>query len=682
MSDTTAIPVLVHSPNRDPIEALNSLLRNSGLAVYCTWIPALADMSDALEQLNPELLVTFNPSVEDLVGIAAIRDQVARTVPLLVVRDQIDEAVIADDLAHGARDSFSMQHAARVQAVVHRELRTFRLDRTLSSTLNAAQDYRRQLETVLRRSRDAIAQVQEGIVVDANASWLELFGFEDASAVVGQPVMDLFEAGTQAPLRGALAACLKGRWSDHILKAGAVLADGSVVPLEIVLGLGEYDSDPSVQLIVPAQHRDEKQMANELQAAMHQEPATGLWTRRRLLQMMRERLTTPIPGGARFLACIRLDKFSAIEKDVGVQGGDDILAQFAGLVRSTLNQNDLLGHFSGPSLLLLAERGNQRDMEAWCESLNERVARHLFRSGSASLQATCSIGATSLPPHDADLDRRVIEAVDATRRGRERGGNRCELIDNADHDTRVQAYDEVWVRHIKAALMEDRFRLVQQPIVSLNGSSQKIFDVAVRMLDAQGKEVLPSEFLPAAARNDLLRNIDRWVLGAALSFMAKREPDLLFVRMSRDSITDGGFSSWLDTQLKNATNPQRLCLQFTEEDASRHLQPAQQLFQLLRARRVRVALEHFGTGRDPLALLRSLPLDFLKIDGSLMQGLSASPALQQQVRTIAEVAASLDVQTVAERIEDANTMAVVWQLGVQYIQGYLVHEPEEVVMKS
>lgn len=683
MSDTTAIPVLVHSISRDPVETLNSLLRNSGLAVYCTWIPALSDIGDALEQLNPELLISFNPSGPELTGLAAVRDQIAKSVPLLVVRESVDEAGIADDLAQGARDSFTLQHATRVQAVVHRELRSFRLDRTLSTTLNSAQDYRRQLETVLRRSRDAIAQVQEGIVVDANASWLELFGFEEASAVIGQPVMDLFDAETQAPLRGALAACLKGRWSDHILKTGAVLADGSVVPLEIVLGLGEYESEPSVQLIVPAQNRDEKQMASELQAAVHQEPSTGLWTRRRLLQLLREKLATPIPGGARFLVCVRLDKFSAIEKDVGVQGGDDILAQFAGIVRSMLGQHDLLGHFNGPSLLLLAERGNVRDMEAWCESLIDRVAKHLFHSGSASLQATCTIGVACAPPHDANLDKLAIEAVDATRRGRERGGNRYELIDNADQDTRVQAYDEIWVRHIKAALMENRFRLVQQPIVSLNGGNQKIFDVAVRMLDAQGKEVLPSEFLPAAARNDLLRNIDRWVLGAALSFIAKRSPDLLFVRMSRDSITDGGFGSWLDTQLKTTmADPQRLCLQFTEENAARHLQPAQQLFQLLRERRVRVALEHFGTGRDPLALLRALPLDFLKIDGSLMQGLSGSPELQQRVRNIAETAHGLGIQTVAERIEDANTMAVVWQLGVQYIQGYLVHAPEEVVMKS
>jgi EAL domain-containing protein (putative c-di-GMP-specific phosphodiesterase class I) len=256
-------------------------------------------------------------------------------------------------------------------------------------------------------------------------------------------------------------------------------------------------------------------------------------------------------------------------------------------------------------------------------------------------------------------------------------------VDRADNDTRVQAYDQVWVKHIKSALMENRFRLVQQPIASLGGGEQKIFDVAIRMLDVQRKEVLPSEFLPAAARNDLMKNIDRWVIGASLSFVAKTKPDLLFVRVSRDSAIDASLPQWLETQLKSTlAEPQRLCLQITEEVASRHLQQTTQLVAALRARGLRFALEHYGTGAQSQSLIGSLPMDFVKIDGSLMQGLAGSPELQKRVRAIAEAAGKHNIQTVAERIEDANTMAVVWQLGVQYIQGYFVHAPEEVVLKS
>jgi PAS domain-containing protein len=141
-------------------------------------------------------------------------------VPLIAVRERVDEDIIGADMAQGARDTVSLQQPSRLQAVIARELRAFRLERALTSTLRASQDYRSQLEVVLQRSNDAIAQIQEGILVDANAAWLELFGFAEASGLIGQPVMDLFEDSTHAALKAALTACLQGRWSNHTLKAG------------------------------------------------------------------------------------------------------------------------------------------------------------------------------------------------------------------------------------------------------------------------------------------------------------------------------------------------------------------------------------------------------------------------------------------------------------------------------
>jgi EAL domain-containing protein (putative c-di-GMP-specific phosphodiesterase class I)/GGDEF domain-containing protein len=606
-------------------------------------------------------------------------------VPLIAVRERVDEAVIGTDMAQGARDTVSLQQPARLQAVIARELRAFRLERALTSTLRASQDYRSQLEVVLQRSNDAIAQIQEGILVDANAAWLELFGVAEPSALIGTPVMDLFEESTHTALKAALTACLQGRWSNHTLKAGAVLGDGSVAPLELVLALGEYDGEPGVRVIVPAQKRDDRQLVNELESAVHCDQGTGLLMRRHLLNALQERLRAPVAGGVRQLVCVRPDSFASIERDLGVLHSEQFLIAFAHIIRSLLGPHDIAGHFGGTTLLLLVERGNSRDVEAWCETLLERVAKHVFTltPGADGLRATCCIGHSMVSIAHPDLNASVMDALNALRKARTRGAAQIIAIDRVDTDTRVKGYDQVWVKHIKAALMENRFRLVQQPIAALNGGSQKMFDVAIRMLDAQGKEVLPSEFLPAAVRNDLMKNIDRWVLGASLSFAAKTKPDLLFVRLSRDTAFDSSLVPWLELQLRSTqAEPQRICLQITEEVASANIQQTGHLIAAVRAIGVRVALEHFGTGRDSQRLISTLPLDFVKIDGSLMQGLATSPEQQQRVRAIASAAASSKVQTVAERIEDANTMAVVWQLGVQYIQGYFVHAPEEVVLKS
>jgi EAL domain-containing protein (putative c-di-GMP-specific phosphodiesterase class I) len=187
--------------------------------------------------------------------------------------------------------------------------------------------------------------------------------------------------------------------------------------------------------------------------------------------------------------------------------------------------------------------------------------------------------------------------------------------------------------------------------------------------------------MAAAERNDLLKNIDRWVVGASLSFAAKAKPGCLFVRLSRDSVLDNAFSEWLKTQLgAGKHDPQRICFQITESIAEQYMNAAVAQLGGLKKLGFRIALERFGSGRDPYKLLSSVPLDFIKIDGALVQDLSVNPETQIVVKKLVEQAVKLKVETIAERVEDANTMAVLWQLGVQFIQGYFVNAPEEVVM--
>ena len=159
MSETTTVAVLVQSASRDPVEALNSLLRNSGLAVHCHWIPTVRDLAEALERYDPELLVAVAPAAAELADLAATRDQLAAEVPLIVIREQADGTSAGADMALGARDTVTLASPGHVQAVIRRELRAFRMERTLTDTLRTAQEYRRQLETALHRSDDAIAQV-------------------------------------------------------------------------------------------------------------------------------------------------------------------------------------------------------------------------------------------------------------------------------------------------------------------------------------------------------------------------------------------------------------------------------------------------------------------------------------------------------------------------------------------
>jgi multidomain signaling protein FimX len=680
LTGQNAVPLIVLSAARDPAEAINSALRRIGQPVQCTWLPTLRDLGDALTQLNPQLVIQAAASDEELSAAIGIRNQLAPDVPLLLLASDASEARIAAAMALGARDVITLANAQRLQAVVMRELDAARTQRSLTSTVKSERTARTQLDTVLLRSNDAIIHVQEGIVIDANPAWLELSGVEEG--LIGQPVMDLFEESTHAALRGALAACLQGRWNNHPLRANALLADGTVLPVEISMALGEHEGEPCVRLVVPSRPHQEPKVAPVARVPIHA-ASDGMLARTELLAALTERLSRPSAGGMRCIAVIRPDKFAAVERIVGITSSEEIVLEQARLIRESLHPKEIAGRFGGVRFLALLERGNEHDITAWSEQLLERVQKHLMQIDEKEVSVTCSIGLSVVTPGQQKLDAVILDALECCRKGVTRGGNQSLTSDRADTENRVMSYDKVWVKHIKAALMENRFRLVQQPIASLQGENPGMYDVLVRMIDHQGKEVLPSEFMAAAARNDLMKNIDRWVVGASLSFAAQKKPECLFVRLSRETARDPGFLEWLDNHLRSSrAEPRRLCFQVNEESAASHLSEIKTLATQLRERKFRFALESFGSGRDSQGLLETVPLDFVKIDGTLVQGLRGDPKLQVRARSLIEAATRRSIQTIGERVEDANTMAVLWQLGVQYIQGYFVNEPEEVVLRA
>jgi multidomain signaling protein FimX len=684
VTEQGAVPMIVMTRSQDHVEAINSTLRKAGHPVHCTWLPDARDLGDALTQINPEMLIAFIEELGvDLASLIKVKQQSAPGMPVLIVREHVDEAAIADAMRLGAQDVVTLANRSRLQSVATRELRAYRLERALSTTLSSAREYREQLQHFLEGSADAITHVQEGIIVDANRAWLELFGYSGDDALTGQPLMDLFEQETHPALKGALVACLQGKWTGHGLKVQALLSDGSTLALELLLTKADYENEPAIRIAISAMHKKDHDLEVQLADAVKNDASTRFLQQRYLVEAVRERCTQSMKGGVRQFAHIKPDRFIEIQNSIGVLASEDFMAELADLLRSQLTPTDVCGRFGGNGFLMLLERGTARDVETWAENVVKRVNEHTFAIDDKTLSATVTVGLGLLPAANPDVSAAITDAVSATRRGRELGGNQMYAVDKSDTDTRVQAYDKIWVKHIKTALMENRFRLVQQPIASLLGEDKGMFDVLVRMLDEQGNEVLPAEFIAAAERNDLMKNIDRWVIGASMSFAANRKAACIFVRISKDTVLDKSLLAWLDTQLKSLKiEAKRICIQVTEDLANQYVRQTKELAENLRKLGFRFALEHFGTGRDPLKLLADIDMNFIKIDGSLMQGLSTNQLQQQRVKGLVEAAKRRGMETVAERVEDANTMAVLWQLGIEFIQGYFVNAPEDVTMSG
>jgi multidomain signaling protein FimX len=682
LAEQSAVPMIVLTRHQDNVEAINSTLRNAGLAVRCNWIRELNDLGEALTQINAHMLVAFvGQDPADIVKVMSVCKQFGADVPVLIGRDQVDEDVIAAAMQQGARDVVTLMNPLRLQLVVTRELEAHNRAQALNRTISSARDYREQLASFMAGSADAIAHVQEGIVVDANPAWLELYGLPDADAIVGTPLMDAFDGEAHAAIKGALVACLQGKWSNHSLRAAALLSDGTTVALDIELSRADFEGDPAVRLCVAAKKNDAGSLNEQLTDALERDAATGALQRRFFVQQLQKSLSQPIKAGIRQLVAVRPDKLDSICEDIGPLAVEEFIGQFAGLIAETRQANDLFGRFGDGTFVLLMERGTPRDVETWANNLIRKVAAQVFRAADKQISCSCSAGIGMIDIRTPDVARSLNDALGARRNAEVAGGGRVAIIDTQDEDTRQQAADSIWVRYIRTALMENRFRLMQQPIASLMGEDRGMFDVLVRMVDEQGSEVLPSEFLPAAERNDLMKNIDRWVIGAAMTFCASRPVNMLFVRLSKDSMRDKSLRQWLQNQLKaTRVDPQRIVFQVSEQAATEYLADTTDLAAGLRRDGFRFALEHFGTGRDPRRLLAHLPVDYIKVDGTLMQGLAVDQQLQQRVRDLVDQAKSKSVSTIAERVEDANTMAVLWQLGIEFIQGYFVNEPESVTI--
>lgn len=666
------IPVIVISRSDEHPTLTNSILRDSGHPVHCQRVADGKAFEDALAGHKPDLVLYFAEDTGlDLAAAMAITSRIAPPPPLLVVHSRVDEDSIAAAMEYGARDVISLGNRGRFQSVVSRELNAHRLRMALEGVVSSARQYKHELRNLMTGASEAIADVQEGIIIAANPAWAGLFGVANEEDLNGQPFMDLFRESDQVTLKGALVACLRGKWeADSPLRVSTVRGDGSELPLTLTLERVTVEGDPAVRVVVPTERPAERTPEELLEQAVSKDPSTGFYNRHYFLERLGERLARMPAGGIRAMAYIRPDHFARVQADVGVLGTEALLMRMADLLRDLMQPGDLYGRFGGTLFTVLVDRGTMADAQAWAEQVCKAVAAQVFEVDTQSTSLTCTIGLTEVRTSEQTGSDILSEAEAACRKGREKGGNRVILSELSSATERLRQSDALWVSRLRAALMHNRLRLVHQPVVGLHEELHGVLDTRVRMIDEQGEVVLPAEFIPAAERAGMSKNIDRWVIGASFSFCAARQPNLVFVRLSRDSVTDPLLTEWLRARVGSARiRPAQVCFQVSEDLAVQQLKETKALAEQLRRSGFLFAVDHVGAGRDSLQILSHIPMDYVKVDGSLMQGLHRDKDLQTKVGSIAAGAKQLRIRTIAERVESANTMAVLWQLGIAFVQG-------------
>ena len=685
MNESQGISIAVLTENQDDVEIVNGTLRDAGQAAHCQWISTPAKFSDALKSRNIEIILLNSDSYADSVRQAIKqKDAYIPEVPVIVISNTVDELRIESHMKDGAVDLISLQKKERLQSVVLRELRAFRVERALNSTLNSAAEYRRQLDDYMCTSPSAIALVQEGIIARVNPSWLTLFQSGNEEDFVGLPLMDNFEPESQAAVKGAIIATTKGKWRrNEKLTVKSRNTGSALTELTIEFQLTEYDDAACVQLHIAPPAQQPEEPTKLVHEALKRDPTTLFFHRAQFLDRITRRLARKPKSGLHVLAYIKPDDFSEVKNKVGLLPSEEILSQFSEELRKRMHPRDVAGRFEGTVLMVLLERGNARDGAVWAQQLVDHIHGHKFSVDNEDVSLTCTVGVCGVSGVYSNLDELITAVANAHVQGKQSGGNTAYLEESKDEDTRMKKYDRIWVKRIKAALMENRFRLAQLPVAGLRSDSINMCDMLVRMIDEQNNAILPSEFLPAAERNNLMKTIDRWIITASADYCSKNSADRVFVRLSRQSLHDPSLVEWIKQEFgKRMFEPARMCIQIPEQDAAKFIKQTKLSVDKLRELGVAFALEHYGVDKNRFQILDILKPDYIKIDGELMHSLTTDMSMQDSVRAVCNAAAQRNIETIAERVENANAMAVLFQLGVHYMQGHYVHEPEVVLQEA
>ncbi|WP_313505648.1 GGDEF/EAL domain-containing response regulator [Stutzerimonas kunmingensis] len=670
------IRLLILEDSQNEAERLVSLFRNAGQATRVHRLTSSDDLAEALKQ-TWDLLINA-PQSENLApseAISAIRRQ-AKDIPILQLTAGNDAEAITEALMLGAQDALPQGEDEWLLLVANRELANLEERRARRSAEVALREAEKRCQLLLDSSVDAIAYVHDGMHIYANRAYLELFGYEDVEDLEGMPMIDLISGTDQSRFKTFLKNYQSMEGSAE-LACGGVRADGDTLKIRMHFSPAAYDGEPCIQVVIRAEN-DSAEL-QKLREISSQDPVTGLLNRNSFLEVIDAAVERAINAGQpASLAYIRVDRFAALQADIGLTDSDQLLNQLATLLRGHFPGEAQLARFADDVFAVLQPGVIPQQAEPELRKLLTKVEGQLLDVGGRTVQTTLSIGV-------AGLDEKTAKAQDAIERAHRcadelSDGNALKLYNPADELAAAANRGDI-VAMLKQALESNSFRLLFQPIISLRGDSFEHYEVLLRLLDPQGVEVPPNEFLSTAADVGLAAKIDRWVILNSIKLLAehraKGHRTRLFLHLSAASIQDPSLLPWLGVVLKASRLPgDSLAFEFGEADAVAYLKPAKALAQGLNGLGCRTALAQFGCVLNPFNTLKHLDAEFIKVDGSYTQDLTRQENQEALKALLAELHEQ-QKQSIVPFVESATVLATLWQAGVSYIQGHYLQGPSQ-----
>ena len=545
-----------------------------------------------------------------------------------------------------------------------------------------AHSAREMLAYVVDSSDDAIiTESCDGRITSWNRGAERLYGYT-ADEAIGAPMSITWPQDLAGDQEQILRKVFGGQSLDHY-ETERLRKDGTRVTVSLTISPVRDTNGRILSAAVIA--RDVTQRVRYEQRLRHladHDQLTGLVNRRRFEEELKRELARAGHHGTRgALLNFDIDNFKAINDAAGHSAGDTVLQEIASVLRARFRAADVVARLGGDEFCVLLCDVDEEEARTAAENLLIAVRGAPAVFGGKPFRVTASIGVTSFESDDSTAGELLVNADLAMYAAKAEGRDRVVVYNPTQARMARSMARQPWSERIREALDRDQFVLHHQPILDLHSGEMSHGELLLRMRDQNGKLIAPNAFLPTAERLGLIHAVDRWVVSHAIELIAEGGDQALPVvgiNLSADTVVgDPQMLELIESEIRRTSvDPSRLIFEVTETAAIANMRDAASFARGLAGLGCGIALDDFGTGFASFYYLKHLPVDYVKLDGEFIQNLPRSEVDGHMVRAIVALSQSLGIKTVAESVNDEETIGLLRDHGVDYAQGFHVGMPE------
>jgi diguanylate cyclase (GGDEF)-like protein len=442
-------------------------------------------------------------------------------------------------------------------------------------------------------------------------------------------------------------------------------------------------TDGDRQILEGALKKAEKTEA-ELRYLADHDSLTGLLNRRSFRGRVDRYVSfTARYGGQGAVMIIDIDGLKAVNDRLGHQQGDTLIRRVAEALRERVRTTDIVARLSGDEFAVLMPQTDTEGALQLGEDLRAEVAEGVPEDSELGT-ATISVGITMYGGDGSGAEAVLVAADQAMYRAKAEGRNRIALFTGPEQGRSADRRRQTTSAKIRDALTQERLRLATQSIHSLESGGVERYELLLRMTSDDGDLLPARSFIEAAERSGMVQELDRWVVGRALEMLAERqragEPVSLHVNLSGASLTDISVLEYIERRLDEGdADPARCTFEITQTARVKDYETAAGFADRLCEFGCEVAIDDYGAGFGPFHYLKQIPFDVIKIDGTFVRDIVRNDADQLTVKAIVEIARGLGKTTIAEFVEDEETVRMLREYGVDMAQGYHLGMPVDAV---